>query len=317
MTRLPLATAALALFAMPLPAQSPIPWAPPVDMADPAPTGQRISEAGLIANFFPAAGPGRHPAILVLGGSEGALGTGTTRIAKAFQVEGWTALHLSYYRAPSQPPTLENIPLETFDRALAWLAARADVDAKRIAIVGGSKGAEAALLVASRHPEIVAVVAGMPSSATWPGIDWAGKGPPGASWSLGGKPLPYLFYGKPDPALGMRGIYESGLATLPQHPEARIPIEKSPAPVLLICGEDDKLWPSCPMADQLAKADAHVRTLRYPQAGHAVFGPPLPEGDPRINGLAGLGGTPAGNQAARLDAWPKVLAFLKAALGTG
>ena len=56
------------------------------------------------------------------------------------------------------------MPLELFDRALGWLKAQEEVDGARLAIVGGSKGAEAALIVASRHPELRAVVAGMPSS---------------------------------------------------------------------------------------------------------------------------------------------------------
>jgi dienelactone hydrolase len=304
---------ASALFAASALAQGPPSWAPPVEMVNPGPSGQRIAQQNFLANFFPSSDSGRHPGILVLGGSEGGLGTGTTRIAKELQAQGWSVLHLAYFGAPGQSLKLESVPLESFDRALAWLKSQPDVDPKRIAVLGGSKGAEAALLVASRHPEIIAVVAGMPSSVVWPGIDWAGSSTPGSSWSIGGKPIPYLSYGPADPRKGMRGIYDTGLAMLHQHPDARIPIERSPAPVLLVCGEADRLWPSCLMARQLAQADPHVRILRYVEAGHAVFGPPLATGDPRIAGFAALGGTPDGNQKAREDGWPKVIAFLKAA----
>jgi hypothetical protein len=57
-----------------------------------------------------------------------------------------------------------------------------------------------------------------------------------------------------------------------------------------------------------------VKLLRYAQAGHAAFGPPEPQGSDKIQNLAALGGTGAGNQAARLDDWPKVMAFMDAAL---
>jgi dienelactone hydrolase len=287
--------------------------APAVQMTDPAPQGRRIETESLIGNYYPPTGKTPAPGILLLGGSEGALGVPTTLIAKGLQAQGFAVLHLSYYRAPGQSPQLALVPLEAFDKALDWLRRQPGVNCKATAVVGGSKGAEAALLIGSRHPELKAVVAGMPSSVVWPGIDWQGQ-ETRSSWSLGGKPLPDLAYGTFTPPR-VASVYESGLTTLPFHPEAAIPIEKTPAPILLICGEADTLWPSCPMAQQLKARDPKgVTVLSYPDAGHAVFGIPLPEGDPRMPALAGLGGTPAGNNAARTDSWAKVTAFLHQAL---
>jgi uncharacterized protein len=47
---------------------------------------------------------------------------------------------------------------EDLDAAVAWLRARPDTDPHRIALIGHSVGAGAALLVASRDPDIAAVV---------------------------------------------------------------------------------------------------------------------------------------------------------------
>ncbi len=138
------------------------PFAPEIAMGDPLPTGRRVTDDGIVANYFPGTGTGKRPGILFLGGSEGGLSSGVTRMAKDLQSRGYSVLHVSYFGAPGQPPILSLIPLETFDRALAWLKAQPDVDPARIAVVGGSKGAEAALIVAARHPELRAVVAGMP-----------------------------------------------------------------------------------------------------------------------------------------------------------
>jgi dienelactone hydrolase len=292
------------------------PWIPPVEMTDPAPNGTRVDQAGVLGNFYSAAGGGAHPGVLLLGGSEGALGTSTTRIARALQAEGFSVLHVAYFRAPGQSPRLALVPLETFDRALAWLSAQSGVDRSRLAMVGGSKGAEAALLVATRHPELRAVVAGMPSSVVWPGVDWERGVTTDSSWSSGGKALPALPYGGPSFSGGRRGIYDRGLAALPAHPDTRIPIERSPAAVLLVCGEADSLWPSCPMARQLKASDpARVQILAYADAGRAVFGPPMAVSDPRYVRMAGFGGSNDGNAAARRDGWPKVVAFLHAQLG--
>jgi hypothetical protein len=108
------------------------------------------------------------------------------------------------------------------------------------------------------------------------------------------------------------------LPTIPQHPEAVIPVERIGARILLICGEADALWPSCPMADQISdrltsKGGLAATVLRYKDAGHQVFGPPVDKSKPH-EWLASLSGSADGNAAARDDSWPKVVAFLRAVL---
>ena len=294
------------------------PWMPAVQLAEPGPTGQRVARDGLLGNFYPAPARIPGPGVLLLGGSEGGLGRGGTALAKGLQAAGFSVLHLSYFRGPGQPRALRHAPLETFDRALAWLSRQPGVDGTRLAVVGSSKGAEAALLIATRHPELRATVAAMPSSVVWPGVDWEyrfGSGE-GSSWSAGARPVPFLPYGDFDFAKGIRSRYENGLARLARHPEAIIPIEKARGALLLVCGEADALWPACPMARQITARAAsngrpNVRLLAYPQAGHAVFGMPLPAGSPARARLGRTGGTAEGNGAAREDAWPKVVAFIR------
>lgn len=290
------------------------PWVLPVEMAAPGATGRRLTIAGQPANYFPAEGKGTHAAILLLGGSEGGLGKSAAKIARALQIHGYSVLQLSYFRAPGQPKALAHIPIEGFDAGLAWLARQPGVDAGRIAIMGGSKGAEAALLVASRHPELKAVVAGMPSSVVWPGFSWEMERVDGSSWTIGGHDVPMLPFGQGSFSEGISSVYVNGLKLLPERREAAIAIERSPAPVLLICGESDTLWPSCLMARQLETRDPRVTILAYKDAGHAVFGVPLPKNDPTPPPLSRLGGSADGNNAARRDGWPKILAFLDRAL---
>ena len=287
---------------------------PPVQMEPPGETGRRVTEDGLLGNYYAVTGKG--PGVLLLGGSIGGLSKPTNEIAKALQAEGFSVLHLSYFRGPGQNRRLELIPLEYFDTALAWLRRQPEVDSSRIGIVGGSKGAEAALLVAVRHPELKAVIAALPSSVVWPGIVWEGTtGPIGSSWAEHGKPLPHLPHVPYDASKGgtMAANYANSLAALPQHPEAIIPVERIAAPILLVCGEQDEISPSCPMAGQIqARLREHRRPtatlLVYKNAGHRAFGPPLAPDDPRV--------TNALNEVLA-DSWKNTLAFLKAALLTG
>lgn len=290
------------------------PWVLPIEMALPGATGHRVAIQHQPANYYPVDPTGAHPAILLLGGSEGGLGSATTTMALALQQAGYAVLHPSYFRAPGQTKALVRVPIERFDAALAWLGSQPGVDGSRIGIVGGSKGAEAALLVASRHPELKAVVAGMPSSVVWPGFSWEMTRVEGSSWTIAGHDVPSLPFGKGSFLQGIGSVYVNGLIALPQHPDAAIPIERSTAPVLLICGGADTLWPSCPMARQLAARTPRVTVLAYNDAGHGVFGVPLAAADPKLARLGTLGGTPAANNAARQDGWPKVLAFLANAL---
>jgi dienelactone hydrolase len=201
------------------------------------------------------------------------------------------------------------------EAAIDWLRGQASVGPRPIAVVGVSKGAEAALLLASHDPRLCAVVAGVPSSVVWAGIDMANPATPVtvSSWTIGGKPAPFVAYDE-GPFRGVRDLYERSLAKAA--PDAVIPVEKIRGPVLLISGKADQLWPSTPMAEAvMARLDAHHfayahRHLAYENAGHAAVGPPLPADSPNLKMLASLGGTPEGNQAARTDSWPKVLAFL-------
>jgi dienelactone hydrolase len=287
---------------------------PPVQVAEPGETGRRITDEGLLGNYFPARG--KAPAVLVLGGSEGGLGPDWTNLSKAMQTEGFSVLQLSYFRGPEQNTRLELIPLEYFATALGWLRKQPEVDPARVAIVGMSKGAEAALLVAVRHPEVKAIIAAMPSSVVWPGIAWEGSTAPlSSSWSEHGKPLPHLSHVPFDASKGgtMADNYRASLRAFAEHPEATIPVERIGGRVMLVCAEDDRMSPSCPMARQIEQRLIEHRrpaavVLAYKAAGHSAFGLPLPSDSPR---LTSAGGTPEGTNAARGDSWKNVLAFLK------
>ncbi len=293
------------------------PWVPPVQMSDPGPTGKRIDGDGILANYYAGPDGARGPGVVVLGGSEGGLGLGMKRVGLALQEAGFSVLQVSYFRGPEQPEALEHIPLETIFKGLDWLMKQPTVDASRIGIVGASKGAEAALLVATHRPEIRAVVLGMPTSVVWMGVDWnRGGGGTRSSWTLGGEPLPALPYGEFNWEEGVVSIYRSGLEAVGEHPGVVIPVERTKAPMLLLCGEQDTLWPGCPMARQIearaqAKGGPDVELRAFADAGHGVFGLPVAEGSPGYDRLSSLGGTTAGNAKARVEGWPAIVSFLE------
>ena len=292
----------------------------PAKIVDPGPTGRRIDADGLFANYFPAQGAEPHPGVLLLGGSEGGLGEDPKAQALLLQAQGFSTLHLAYHNVPGKPTNLVNVPLENFYRGLDWLKRQPGVDANRIGIVGYSKGAEAGLLVATRYPGIRAVVLGMPSSVVWDGLSGVNAvlGSFSSSWSEKGEPVTHLAYKGRPLGRSLMPVFENGLKELDKNAGAAIPVEKYEGRLMLICGEAEKLWPSCPMTDQIVArarkaSSSQPIVLRYKDAGHGVMGAPFTEAT-IARRWSTLGGTVAGNSAARADSWPKVIAFLRTEL---
>ncbi|MDP4575439.1 acyl-CoA thioester hydrolase/BAAT C-terminal domain-containing protein [Qipengyuania sp. G39] len=297
----------------------------PIVVAEAGDGGERVMLGETPANFYPGAGEGPRPAILLLGGSEGGLKDFRNAYARQLAAEGYSVLYPGYTATGEANRAFNMVPLEIFDAALDWLAARPDIASGPVAAIGHSKGAEGALLLASRDPRIGAVVAAMPSDVVWQGFsfDQIDMSDLQSSWSAGGKPVPYARYEMLpwyEWASGatMLDMFEGSRAAAEGQADALIAIEQIEAPVMLICGEQDNLWPGCDMArnlrDRAAAGGPEVELLAYEDAGHWGFGSAtsLAEGDKRY--LGRMGGSEEADMAAREDQWPKILAFLRASL---
>jgi dienelactone hydrolase len=248
--------------------------------------------------FTPAHTGTPHPAVLLFGGSEGGLSMGDT--AGMLAAHGFPALSLAYFKEPGLPPTLADVPLEYFTRALALLRRQPGVDPKHVLVFGVSRGSEAALLLGSHFPNLVnGVIAGVPSSVVNRGYPDVTR----FAWTLGGKPLPaasFADFSNPTPA-NSRSI---------------IAVERIRGPILTVCGVQDEEWVSCTYQQALTdRLTSHhfaypVTALQYSDAGHEVGGMEA------IYSVAAdaytLGGSWAGNQTALADAHAKLLKFLAA-----
>lgn len=296
-----------------------------------------VEEEGVFGALFRPATPSPHPAVIALGGAGGGLSEGG---AKTLASEGFATLALAYFGAGTLPPELVEIPLEYFSRALAWLRKQPGIDAERVAVVGNSKGAELALLLGATLPEDIAAVVGYaPSPVVWQGIPFDREvyyGGPRSSWSLGGRPVPFLPLARPlapevirmtgsffdGSSVSGRPFYERALDSGPAVEAATIAVEKISGPVLLISGTDDGLWPSTRLAEMaMDRLRAHEHPfpfehLRYEGAGHMLA---LPGYEPAesFGRRLELGGSEEANEFANTDSWPKVLDLLKERLGHG
>lgn len=262
--------------------------------------------------------------VVMLGGSFGGVPEAP---ARRLAEHGFTVFALGYFGAAGLPPALVEVPTESVQRGIEWFRA-AHAPNRGVGVLGISKGAELALVVAAQLGDAIgAVIAVAPSHVVWFGLK-----PPGSdvdrrsecsSWSWRGVPLPFL----PCPPevkpvfneKGMRtdvffdlGAYEPGAVEA-----ARIPVERIAGPILLLAGDDDHQWPAEPMTNEIVQwmvdhgRAGDVTRVVYAGAGHAFlvqdFLPPAGAG-PAFD----FGGSIEADSAAGRDSWGRISAFLRA-----
>lgn len=291
---------------------------------------RRINEHGLVGVLCTPAGIAPAPGILLLGGSEGGL---HERDARVLAAEGFTVLALAYFGMPGLPSGLVDIPLEYFFRGLDFLATQPRTDSTRLGITGGSRGGEAALLVAAHDARIATVVSVVGSGVVTQGIDFA-RGtlldilgpPPTNSWTLDGAPIPYLGYVisddlRSDVARNRTVRLVDAFPPPPIDPDelgrVSIPVENIRGPVLLLSADDDASWPCTAYSqvaiDRLCDHAYPVEHRIFKGVGHTIAGPPgatfTSTRSPGPGVTFEMGGTPAANTAARAEAWQATVDF--------
>ena len=223
--------------------------------------------------FSPAAGAPDRPPVLVIGGSDG---EPLALMAVLLASRGFPALALDYFDGVGLPATLRGVPREYVATAAEVL--RQASGSGPVAVVGYSRGSEAALLLSHHRPDLVrGTVLYAPNDEVWPAFP-----PPGDAWTIAGEPVP----------------------------AGPIPVDGVAGPVLTVSGGRDPLWEATAQAgrivDALAAAGVPHRFLDYPAAGHGVGIPPYLA----ISANGGNTRTRAADAAARADGWPQVLEFL-------
>ena len=265
---------------------------------------------------------GSDSVAVVLGGSGGGI---PEPLAQRVAENGITAFALGYFGVPGLPSALVEIPLEVPERGIELFRTRFAAG-RRVGLVGVSKGAELALLLASQLPDAIGpTVAISPSCVAWYGLDMSDlSAMRRSSWTRRGAPWPFLPLAEDRmPAfteLGMRtdGCYDLADYNAEQIDAARIPIELAQGPILLLAGDDDHMWPSASMATELVNRHnqkgrpADVTNVVYPDAGHAFvmrefMPPPGSPGSPPFD----FGGSPGADASAASDTWSRVPSFLR------
>lgn len=234
----------------------------------------------------------KRPLIVGLGGGEGGNAWAAPAWRKQrerFLEQGYALLAVGYFGTPNSPEHLDRISLDGVHAAIAKAAQDPRVDGRCIALIGGSRGAELALLLASQYPDIKAVVAIVPGSAVFPALTDAMTT---AGFSLHDRPLPHVpMTWSATPYLftrDLRSAFASIMRDEAAMQRAAIPVERINGPVQFVSAAQDEMWPSKEMADAMMQR-LRSHGFRHP-AEHLVV---------------------QGGHSEPLDEFPKMEAFLK------
>ena len=201
-------------------------------------------------------GEGKNkPLIVGLGGSEG--GNAWTsdywkKTRNQFIERGYAFLAIGYFGAKGTPDTLQKIDIEDVHNAIKEATRNNKINKKKIAIIGGSRGADLALLVGSYYKDIKCVVSIVGSNVTFPGNT---NHFTTSTWTFQNKELPFVpvneesvpFLMKRD----LRGAFVAMLKDSIAESRAFIKIENIRGPILLLSATKDEICPSTPMAEKM------------------------------------------------------------------
>lgn len=196
-----------------------------------------------------------QPLVVGLGGSEGG-NAWTSNHWKAtrdqFLENGYAFLAIGYFGAKGTPPILDKIDIEDVHNAILAATKNIKINKSKIAIVGGSRGADLALLLGSYYPDISCIIAMVPSNVVFPGhTDHFTT----SCWTYQNQQLPFVpvnekaipFLMKND----LRGAFDAMLTDQSAVEKALIKVENIKGPILLISATKDEICPSTPMSENM------------------------------------------------------------------
>lgn len=196
-----------------------------------------------------------QPLVVGLGGSEGGNAWASRRWKKTRQEfidKGYAFLAIGYFGCKGTPKILDKIAIDEVHKAIEEAKKNPAVIKKKIAVIGGSRGADLALLLGSYYKDITCVVGMSSSHAVFPGHTQEFTT---SCWTFAGKELPFVPVNEEAVPFMMkgnlRGTFEAMLKDTLAEQKSLIKVEKIHGPVLLLSGTKDEMIPAVEMGEKM------------------------------------------------------------------
>lgn len=196
-----------------------------------------------------------QPLIVGLGGSEG--GNAWTKdywkkTRQEFIDKGYAFLAIGYFGCKNTPSILNQIAINDVHNAIMEASKNKKINKNKIAVIGGSRGADLALLLGSYYQDISCVIGMSSSNVVFPGHTQEFTT---SCWTLNGKELPFVpvneeavpFLMKHD----LRGTFEAMLKDTIAEEKAIIKVENIRGSILILSGTKDEMIPAVQMGNKM------------------------------------------------------------------
>ena len=214
-----------------------------------------------------------QPLVIGLGGSEGGNAWTsnywkTTR--EEFVARGYAFLAIGYFGCRGTPKILDRIAIDDVYKAIKTAQNHQKINKEKVAIVGGSRGADLALLLASYYKDINCVIAMSASHAVFPGHTQNFNT---SCWKFEGNELPFIPVNDAAVPFLIKGdlssAFEAMLLDTIAEKQSLIKVEKINGAILLLTGKADEIIPATAMAQKMV-SKLKENKFKYPYQ-HIAF----------------------------------------------
>ena len=196
-----------------------------------------------------------QPLIVAFGGAEGAIDWHRNHMKTkrdSLIQKGYAILAIGYFNAEGTPRNLDRISLDAISDTIMSIAKNSKIDESKIALIGGSRGGELVLNLASRFNHFNAVIAMSTSNVSFPAITWSANT---SSWTYKNKEVSYVPAGLNTISPAIKGDLYTAHSLMLEDEEAvkkaEIQVENINGPILILSGKDDDQWPATLMSNRI------------------------------------------------------------------
>jgi dipeptidyl aminopeptidase/acylaminoacyl peptidase len=196
-----------------------------------------------------------QPLIVAFGGAEGAIDWHRNHMKTkrdSLIQKGYAILAIGYFNAEGTPRNLDRISLDAISDTIMSIAKNSKIDESKIALIGGSRGGELVLNLASRFNHFNAVIAMSTSNVSFPAITWSANT---SSWTYKNKEVSYVPAGLNTISPAIKGDLYTAHSLMLEDEEAvkkaEIQVENINGPILILSGKEDDQWPASTMSNRI------------------------------------------------------------------
>ncbi len=197
----------------------------------------------------------KQPLIVAFGGGGGGNDWSRNYLKEkrdSLNKKGYAVLAIGYFKSNGTPEHLDRISLDAISDSIMNIAKHPKIDASKIALIGGSRGGELVLNLASRFNHFNAVIAMSTSNVSFPAITWSANT---SSWTYKNEEVPYVPASLKTISPALKGDLYTAHSMMLEDKEAvriaEIQVENINGPILIMSGKNDDQWPATTMSNRI------------------------------------------------------------------